>query len=128
MKKMIFIYTGLLLLSSTSIFADKHTAAALEHANAAVINGADGQTPVLLEHTKAALKHTLAASKGAKSVPKTHLDAAAKELQESSDLGKLGHIGSATIHAEAAVKHIEIGNKYQGSAANVQKHKDGTKP
>ena len=122
MKKMLSLYAALLLLLSNAIFADKHTAAALEHANAAVVNGQAGQTPILLEQTKAALKHTLAASKVAKSVPKTHLDAAAKELQESNELGNLGHIGSATTHAEAAVKHIEIGNKYIGSAATGQKH------
>jgi hypothetical protein len=122
MKKMLSLCAALLLLLSTSIFADKHTAAALEHANAAAVNGEAGQTPTLLEHTKAALKHTLAASKEAKSVPKTHLDAAAKELQEAKDLANLGHVGSATTHAEAAVKHIEIGNKYIGSAATGQKH------
>jgi hypothetical protein len=60
-----------------------------------------------------------------KSVPKTHLDAAAKELQEAKDLANLGHVGSATTHAEAAVKHIEIGNKYNkyiGSVARSPKH------
>ena len=64
---------------------------------------------------------TLAASRVAKGVPKNHLDAAAKELQESINLGNLGHIGSATTHAEAAVKHINTGNKYTGSVANIQK-------
>jgi Small metal-binding protein len=110
MKKIISIGTGLLLLS-TAVFADNHTAAALEHANAAVVNGADGQTPLLLEQTKAAL-----------SVPKTHFDAAAKELKEANELGNLGHIGSATTHAEAAVKHIETGNRYIGYINNSQKH------
>jgi hypothetical protein len=125
MKKMIFICAGLLLFLSNSIFAENHTSAALEHANAAAVNGEAGQTPTLLEHTKAALNHTLAASKEAKSVPKTHLDAAAKELQEAKDLANLGHVGSATTHAEAAVKHIEIGNKYNkyiGSVASSPKH------
>ncbi len=121
MKKIISIGTGLLLLS-TSVFADSHTAAALEHANAAVVNGADGQTQLLLEQTKAALKHTLAASKEAKSVPKIHLDAAAKELHEANELGNLGHIGSATTHAEAALKHIEMGNRYIGYNKNNQQH------
>ena len=123
MKKIIFIGTGLFLLS-TLVFADNHThtAAALEHANAAVVNGTDGQTPLLLEQTKAALKHTLAASKEAKSVPKTHLDAAVKELHEANELGNMGHIGSATIHAEAALKHIETGSRYIDYNKNSQKH------
>ncbi len=125
MKKMIFICAGLLLLLSNSIFAENHTSAALEHASAAVVNGEAGQTPTLLEHTKAALKHTLAASKEANSVPKTHFDAAAKELQEAKDLANFGHVGSATTHAEAAVKHIETGNKYNkyiDSVASSPKH------
>lgn len=46
---------------------------------------------------------------------------AVKELQESIDLGNLGHIGSATTHAEAAIKHLKTGNKYIGSVANIQK-------
>jgi Small metal-binding protein len=121
MKKIISIGTSLLFLS-TPVIADNHTAAALEHANAAVVNGANGQTPLLLEQTKAALSHTLAASKDAKSVPKTHLDAAVKELNEANELGNLGHIGSATTHAEAAVKHIEMGNRYIGYNKNKQQH------
>ena len=121
MKKMASICTGLLLLLSTSVFAEEHAAAALEHANAAVVQGEAGQTPILLEHANAALVHTLAASKVPKGLPKNHLAAAAKELQESIDLGNLGHVGSATPHAEAAVKHIKIGNKYMGSVENIQR-------
>jgi Small metal-binding protein len=107
MKKMAFICAGLLLLLSTSIFAEEHAVAALEHANAAVAHGEAGQTPIFLKHEKAALEHELAATGVAKGIPKKHLDAAAKELKEAVDLGNLGHIGSATTHAEAAVKHIK---------------------
>ena len=121
MKKMTSICAGLLLLLSTSVFAEEHAAAALEHANAAVVHGEDGQTPILLEHAKAALKHARAASIVPKGLPKNHLDAAAKELQESINLGNLGHIGSATTHAESAVKHINTGNKYLGSVTNIQR-------
>lgn len=119
MKKMLSICAVLL---STTVFAEEHTAAALEHANAAAAHGGAGQTPILLNHTKAALEHALAATKAAKDVPKNHLDNAIKELQEADELGNLGHIGSATAHAEAAVKHIKIGTKYIDPVANTQKH------
>ena len=122
MKKMLVIGTGILLFSSTVIFAETHSAAALEQANAAVVNGADGQTSILLKHAKAALKHTEEASKEATGVSKTHLEAAARELEETNHLGKWGHVGSATAHAEAALKHIESGNKYIDPDANTQSH------
>lgn len=107
MKKMISTYVGLLLLLSTSVFAEEHAAAALKHANAAVVLGEAGQTAIFIEHAKTALEHALAASLAAKGLPKNHLNDAATELQESIDLANLGHIGSATIHVEAAVKHIK---------------------
>jgi hypothetical protein len=49
------------------------------------------------------------------------LNDAAKELQESIELANLGHIGSSTIHAEAAVKHIKISNKYIHPVVIIQK-------
>lgn len=120
MKKMLVISAGILLFSSAAIFAENHTAEALEHANAAVVNGADGQTSILLKHTNEALKHTLAASKEAEGESKTHLEAAAKELEETNHLGKWGHVGSATAHAEAALKHIKNGHEPTGSATITQ--------
>jgi len=122
MKKMIYIVAGLLLLLSNSISADNHMTAALEHANAAVVNGEAGQTAVLLEHTMAALKHTKSSAIAAKGLPKKHLEAATKELQEANDLGQWGHVGSATAHVEAAVKHLEIANKYSDPTEDIQKH------
>jgi hypothetical protein len=81
-----------------------------------------GETLIFIKHAKLALDHALAASLVAKSVPKNHLDAAAEELQDSIDLGNLGHIGSATKHVQAAIKHMETGNKYMESTQNIQKH------
>jgi hypothetical protein len=52
---------------------------------------------------------------------KNHLDAAAKELQESIELANLGHIGSATLHAKAALKHIKVSDKYIDSTVIIQK-------
>ena len=121
MKKMTAICAGLLLLLSSSVFAEEHLTEALEHANTAVDHGQAGDTAILIEHTKAALEQVLEASIVAKGVAKNHLDDAAKELQESIELANMGHIGSATKHAEAAVNHIKISNKYIHPAVIIQK-------
>lgn len=111
MKKLTLLCISLSLLSA-SVFADDHHAvAALEHATAAVIYGKNGHTLILLEHAKTALEHVLAASITAKGVSKNHLDAAATELQEAIDQSESGHVGTATKHAQAAVRHIKTGNK-----------------
>ncbi len=39
MKKLVSIFAVLLLLLSTSVFAEDHAAAALEHANQAITHG-----------------------------------------------------------------------------------------
>lgn len=111
MKKLISICAGLFLLSP-SVFADDHHAvAAQEHASAAVIYGKNGHTAILLEHAKAASDHALAASITAKGMSKNHLDAAVTELQEAIDLSESGHVGTATKHAQAALRHIKTSNK-----------------
>ena len=121
MKKMTTLCAGLLLLLSSSVFAEEHLKEALEHANAAAVHGEAGDTAILIEHAKAALEQVLEVSIVAKGVAKNHLDDAAKEFQESIELGNLGHIGSATLHAEAAVKHIKVSDKYIESAVIIQK-------
>jgi hypothetical protein len=60
----------------------------------------------LIDHANTALELVLQASIVVKGVAKNHLDIAAKELKESIELANLGHIGSATLHTEAAVKTI----------------------
>ena len=119
---MISIYVGLLLLISSSVFAEEHLTEALEHANTAAVHGEAGDTAILIGHAKAALEQVLEASIVAKGVAKNHLDDAAKELQESIELGNLDHIGSPTLHAEAAIKHIKVSDKYIDSAVIIQKH------
>ena len=121
MKKMPFIGAGILLLLSSSVFADEHLTEAVEHANDAVHHGEAGDTAIFIGHAKAALEHVLVDSIVARGVPKKHLDDAAKELQESIELANWGHIGSATLHAEAALKHIKISNKYIEPAVKIQK-------
>ena len=81
---------------------------AQQHVNAAVVQGEAGHTQILIEHAKAALEQTLAASIVAKGVSKNHLDSAAKELQESIDLANLGHIGSATIQFPVAILILQV--------------------
>jgi hypothetical protein len=96
---------------STCALAEEHFLTGKEHANAAVIHGIKGHTRILMEHAKAALEHTLEASLTAKGIRKSHLEAAVKELQECLDLAGNGHIGAATMHAEAAEKHIKASEK-----------------
>ncbi|MGZ5029163.1 MAG: small metal-binding protein SmbP [Methylobacter sp.] len=107
MKKLAFACAGLLLFLSTAVFAGEHTDKALEHANAAVAEGKAGKPEALVKHSKAALEHALAAAIPAKGQEKTHLDEAAKELQESIDHGNLDHTDVATKHAESAVDHLK---------------------
>lgn len=121
MKKIVSLCAGLLFLLSTSVFAEEHLSEALEQANAAVAYGKAGNTAIFIGHAKEALAHALVASIVAKGVQKNHLDDAAKELQESIDLANFGHIGSATKHAQAAVNHITISNKYIDPAVIIQK-------
>ena len=121
MKKMTTLCAGLLFLLSSSVFAEEHLKEAMEHANAAAVHGEAGDTAILIGHAKAALEQVLEASIVAKGVAKNHLDDAAKELQESIELANLGHIGSATLHAEAALKHIKVSDKYIDSAVIIQK-------
>ncbi len=111
MKKLAMVCISLFIFATTSVFADNHFVAVDKHVSAAVVNGEDGHTQILIKHVKAALEHALEASVMSKGLSKTHLDAAIKELQESLDLANLGHIGAATIHAEAADKHIKISEK-----------------
>jgi HEPN domain-containing protein len=118
MKKLASVFVGLLLCVSTTVFAVEHsntavehTNKALEHANAAVVHGKAGHAPILVEHAKSALNHTLEASLVAKGVPKTHIDAAADSLQKSIDEGELGHAESATKAAEEGVAHLETSKR-----------------
>jgi hypothetical protein len=111
MKKLASVFAVLLLVLSTTVFAEKHLDAALEHANAAVAEGQAGKAPSLVVHAKAALDHSLAASLVAKSVPKGHIDTASKLLQEAIDHGNMGHADIATKSAEEAVDHLKAASK-----------------
>lgn len=108
MKKLASVlFAGLLLCLSTTVFAEEHLDAALEHANAAVAEGKAGKASSLVTHAKAALEHSLAASLVAKSVPKGHIDTASKSLQDAIDHGTLGHAEPATKSAEEGVAHLK---------------------
>jgi hypothetical protein len=107
MLKLAPVFAGLLLCLSTTVFAEQHLDQALEHANAAVTEGKAGKAPSLVTHAKAALEHSLAASIVAKSVPKGHIDAASKSLQEAIDHGNLNHAEPATKSAEEGLEHLK---------------------
>lgn len=111
MKKLTSVFAVLLLVLSFGVFAEEHADAAMKHANAAVTAGKAGNAPALVNHSKQSLEHALAASLVAKGQPKTHLDAAAKSLQDAIDHGNMGHADIATKSAEEAVEHIKAGNK-----------------
>lgn len=112
MKKLIYLCMGLLLLSSSALADDHHAVVALEQATAAVIYGKGGHTSVLLEHARTALEHALAASITAKGLEKSHFDEAVTELQETIDLGESGHVGTATKHAQAAVRQLKANSSH----------------
>lgn len=116
MNTLKFICAVFLLLLSPAVFASEHFGEALGHAKAAAVQGELGDTDKLIGHAKEALELVLEASLVTKGVTKNHLDDAAKELQEAIELANLGHIGSATIHTEAAVKHIQTSNQYRHPA------------
>jgi hypothetical protein len=111
MKKLASVFAVLLLCVSTTVFAEKNLEVALEHARSAVAEGQAGKAPSLVTHAKAALDHSLAASLVAKSVPKGHIDTAAKLLQEAIDHGNLGHVEPATKSAEEAVDHLKAASE-----------------
>jgi len=99
------------LCASTTVFAEEHLNAALEHANGAVTEGQAGSASKLAVHAKAALDHSLAASLVAKSIPKNHIDAASKSLQDAIDHSALNHVAPATKSAEEAVAHLSAAKK-----------------
>ena len=107
MKRLVPLFSGLLLCLSTTVFAEEHLDQALEHANAAVAEGQAGKASSLVTHAKAALDHSLAASLVAKSVPKNHIDEASKSLQDAIDHGNMGHVDVATKSAEGGVAHLK---------------------
>jgi hypothetical protein len=111
MKIIGIIFAGVLFLFSTILMAESHLDTALEHANVAVTEGQAGKVPKLLIHAKAALEHSLAASVVARSVTKTHIDAASISLQNSIDHGNLNHVEPATTSAQEAVNHLEAAKK-----------------
>ena len=106
MKILTPLFAGLLLCLSTTVFAEEHLDQALEHANAAVTEGQAGKASSLVVHAKAALDHSLAASLVAKSIPKNHIDAASKSLQDAIDHGTLNHAEPATKSAQEGVAHL----------------------
>jgi HEPN domain-containing protein len=63
---------------STNVFAEANLDQAIEHANAAIVEGNTGKVPEVAVYAKAALDHSLTASLVAKRIPKNNLNAAKK--------------------------------------------------
>ena len=110
MKK-VGLFLCFLILCISNVFAEQHLDQAIEHANAAVVEGKAGKTSELAVHAKAALDHSLAASLVAKSVSKNHIDEASKSLQDSIDHAALNHAEPATSSAKEAVVHLNAAKK-----------------
>lgn len=112
MKKLTFILSGLLLISTSYVFAKEHSEVALEHAKSAALatTAAD-----VVKHAGSALDHTLAAALGAKSIAKNHLNAGADELEKAIDQGNLGQLNSALSHSNLAAEHIAAANSVANS-------------
>lgn len=114
MKKITMIGAALLVLASSSIFAEEHADAALDHTKMAIVHGKAGHGPVLVEHASTALLHAGKAADVAKGESKVHMKAAVKSLQSSIEHGKMKgaeHVEAATEAAEEAAEHIKAGNK-----------------
>ncbi len=103
--------TSLLLLLSTSVFAEQHADEALKHANTAATHGKAGHASVLVEHAEEALKHARKSAEATQGEAKKHIDEGVKSLESAIEHGKQGHSEVATEAAEEAVKHLKAGNK-----------------
>ena len=114
MKKIAMIGAVLMTLASSSVFAEEHANAALDHTKMAIVHGQAGHGPVLVEHASSALLHANKAADVAKGESKTHMKAAVKSLQSAIEHGKMKgveHVQAATKAAEEAAEHIKAGNK-----------------
>lgn len=109
MKKIIFIISSLLLLSFSAL-AEEHADAALEHANAAIIQGKEGNLNLLTEHVAQATHHTDEAVKVATGPAKFHLETGSKHLHDAVKQANQGHGNKAIEHVRTAIEHLKAGN------------------
>jgi nitrogen regulatory protein PII len=115
MKKSIVGFAGLLLLLgtffSTTVFAEEHAYAAIEHTSAAIAQGKEGKAPALVEHAEKALEHAKLAEKAAKGHLKAEIKSAVDELENAIAAGNTGDTKIAVIPLEKALGFLQAGNK-----------------
>jgi len=110
MKKIILIISTLLFFSFSAL-AEQHADAALEHANAALSQGKEGNIGQLTEHLVQASHHTDEAIKVASGPTKAHLESGSKHLHEAIKSANQGHGGKAIEHVKTALEHLKAGDK-----------------
>jgi hypothetical protein len=115
MKKSIFAFSGLLLLLgtflSTTVFAEEHAYAAIEHTSAAIAQGQEGKAPALVEHAQKALEHAKMAENVAMGHLKVEMQSAVDELEKAITAGNAGDAKLAVIPLEKALGFLQAGNK-----------------
>jgi len=108
MKKLTLICSGLLLASSSAVFAvEEHGKAALERAGAAAKASSAKE---IVKHASAALEHSLASAIVLKGTSQKRMESASNHLEEAINEGNLGHTDQAKTHVNAAITEIQGAN------------------
>ncbi|MGZ5052806.1 MAG: small metal-binding protein SmbP [Methylobacter sp.] len=108
MKKITLICSGLLLATSSAVFAvENHGKVALERATAAA-KASDAKE--IVKQASAALEHSLASAIVMKGASQKHMQTASNHLEEAINAGNLGHADQAKTHVNAAITEIQGAN------------------
>jgi len=100
------LYAGFSLMvigTPWAVAQGTHVSEALQHAQAAALQGKQGYPDVLVTQAQEALKH---AEQAKKQATNPHFDEGIKSLRSAIDHGKQGHTEPATKTAEEAVTHL----------------------
>lgn len=108
MKKIILTIACSFFFLGVEAWADPHFDEAIKHASAAAqANDNAG----IIEHSLAALEHTMSGALTAKGLVKTHTDEATKALESAVDQAKAKKLEAASAAAKSAVDHLKAANK-----------------
>jgi len=110
MKKIILLISALLFFSF-SVLAEQHADAALEHANAALAEGKNGNVQILVDLAIQSVKHAELAAQAATGPAKFHIETGVSHLHDAIKQANAGHRAVADQHLEKAIEHIKAGNK-----------------
>jgi hypothetical protein len=89
--------------ASPAASQDSHVGEALQHAQAAALQGKQGYPDDLVKQAKEALKQAQQAAKGSTN---PHLASGIDALEKAIEHGRAGHHDEATKAAEEAVTHL----------------------